>query len=260
VPASKRSRFTRDARAAVRVLDEDPYLGAALSGERLDRARSQLVARLITQPTGSIDERLLIDDADLSSLGLLVLDGVVSREVLVEDIASAELIGPGDVIRPWRSPAASRFVRSRVRWTVLEPMRLAVIGPQFGATLVQYPEVNVALLDRITERAHRLALLQALSHLNGVDRRVHNLFWHLAERWGRMTSDGVVMPLALPHRIIADLIGARRPTVTSAIGQLSRQGLLERRADRAWVLHSKPVEQTANGSVTRHLAAAATAS
>ena len=74
-----------------------------------------------------------------------------------------------------------------------------------------------------------------------MDRRVLALFWHLAERWGRMTGDGVVVPLALPHRIIAQLVGARRPTVSTAIVRLGERGALERRGNGAWVLHGEPV-------------------
>ena len=52
--------------------------------------------------------------------------------------------------------------------------------------------------------------------------------------------DGLVLPLPLPHQRLADLIGARRPAVTSALGDLSRRGAISRRGDRSWVLHGDP--------------------
>ena len=68
------------------------------------------------------------------------------------------------------------------------------------------------IVDRLSERAHRLAVTQAISQLNRVDRRLLALFWHLAERWGRVARDGIAVPLALSHRLIGEVVGARRPT------------------------------------------------
>ena len=58
---------------------------------------------------------------------------------------------------------------------------------------------------------------QAISQLVRVDRRLLALFWHLAERWGRVTGDGVLVPLTLSHRMLSQLVGARRPTVSTAL-------------------------------------------
>ena len=77
------------------------------------------------------------------------------------------------------------------------------------------------LLDRLSERSERLAITQAISQLRRVDRRLLTLFWHLAERWGRVGTDGVVVPLALTHRMLGQLVGARRPTVSSALRELA---------------------------------------
>ena len=67
------------------------------------------------------------------------------------------------------------------------------------------------IVDRLSERAQRLAVTQAISQLNRVDRRLLALFWHLAERWGRVARDGIGVPLVLSHRLIGELVGARRP-------------------------------------------------
>jgi CRP/FNR family cyclic AMP-dependent transcriptional regulator len=65
------------------------------------------------------------------------------------------------------------------------------------------------------------------------------LLWHLAGRWGRVRADGIVVPLRLTHVILADLVAARRPTVTSAITELTRVGLV-RSIDEGWLLSGKP--------------------
>jgi CRP-like cAMP-binding protein len=48
------------------------------------------------------------------------------------------------------------------------------------------------------------------------------------------------VPLPLSHQRLADLVGAHRPSVTSAMGELVRSGAVSRRDDRAWVLHGSP--------------------
>jgi hypothetical protein len=166
---------------------------------------------------------------------------VVSREVLVADTISTELLGPGDVVRPWTVQESPEFLQLEIRWTALTESRIAVMDRRFGTRLSAWPEVNAALIDRVNARAQRLATTQAISQLVRVDRRLLALFWHLAERWGRVTSDGVVVPLTLSHRMLSQLVGARRPTVSTAIGTLTERGELIRREDGTWLVKGEPV-------------------
>jgi hypothetical protein len=165
----------------------------------------------------------------------------MTRELALADNVSGELLGPGDVVRPWQAAGPERLVPFKIRWTVLEPTRLAVLDRRFAVTLARFPQVNAMLIDRLTERSQRLGLMQAISQLNGVDRRLLTLFWHLAERWGRVTSAGVTVGVAVPHRVIAQLVGARRPTVSTALSQLAERGELVRQADGTWLLTGAPV-------------------
>ncbi len=66
------------------------------------------------------------------------------------------------------------------------------------------------------------------------------ILWHLAERWGRVHPDGIVVPLPLFHQRLADLVGAHRPAVTTALGGLTDAGSLTRRENGNWVLHGEP--------------------
>jgi hypothetical protein len=111
-----------------------------------------------------------------------------------------------------------------------------------------FPEVTAVVVDRLNDRAHRLATTQAICQVNRVDRRLMALFWHLAERWGRVTSEGVVVGLTLSHRMLGQLVGARRPTVSIAIGELGRRGELVRRADGTWLLKGEPSDPPEAGT------------
>ena len=57
----------------------------------------------------------------------------------------------------------------------------------------------------------------------------------------------MIVPLALTHRILGQLVGARRPTVSTALGELAERGELMRRVDGSWVLRGSPPDASALG-------------
>jgi CRP/FNR family transcriptional regulator, cyclic AMP receptor protein len=230
------------------LLDLDPDLGQFLDGPRLDDARRQLLVRVRRIATGPWNTARL-SVADAGHLGLLVLDGVLSREVLAADVISTELIGPGELLRPWQIAPDPALLRVSARWSVLADTRVAVLDRRLTSQLGAFPEIMSLLVERMTARTQRLAVTQAISQLNRVDQRLLTLFWHLAERWGRMTSNGVAIPLTLSHRMLSQLVGARRPTVSTALGELARAGEVIRLDDGSWLLTGDPVGEPAEKNI-----------
>src|SRR5687767_14503830 len=183
----------------VRLLEADPDLGALLSEPRRAEAERELTVRTHVVEVGPWDISRL-EAASADHVGLLVLDGVLSRELVVADHVSAELLGPGDLVRPWQSGNRASLLPVDALWSVLSPVTMAVLDRRFAAEVARYPEITSALFDRLGERSVRLATTQAISQLTRVDRRLKALFWHLAERWGRVSGDGVVVPLRSEER------------------------------------------------------------
>jgi hypothetical protein len=218
------------------LLDLDPALGELLPMDRRDAAARALRVDVRNVRRGLLDLSRL-DGASPCNLGLLIVDGVLARDVLLSDTVSTELLGPGDLIRPWGLNGDTGLLQSRLRWCVLSHgLSAAVLDRRFFLEAAAYPEITVAIVDRLNERAARLGITKAISQLKRVDSRLTALFWHLADRWGRMTAEGVVVPLRLSHRMLAELIGARRPTVSAALGELAHAGELRRREDGSWLL------------------------
>src|SRR5215218_6045464 len=200
----------------IALLDADPDLGRLLSAEQLEQARRRLIVRRHAVAPGPwAGERLR--EAGPEHVGLLVLEGLMTRELVLSDNVSAELLGAGDLVRPWQAAGPERLVPYDIRWTALERTVLAILDRRFAAALTHYPQVN------------------------GVDRRLLTLFWHLAERAGRVTPAGVAVHVDFPHRVLAQLVGARRPTVSSALSQLAQSGELTRMPDGTWLLKGAPV-------------------
>jgi hypothetical protein len=223
------------------LLELDPELGAQLDAERFAQARLHLHAHVV-----ALDD----DRPELPGAGLLLVRGVLAREIVGGGVVAAtELLGPGDVLRP-RTEQDTDLLALEVRWEPLSRVLAAVLDERLCLLLARWPELGAVLLDRATERAHRLAVTQAIAQMTGVERRLHALLWHLAARFGRVTGDGVVVPLALSHQRLGELIGARRPTVSTALGVLARQGSL-RREDRGWLLTGEPPQWLAAEALAR---------
>ena len=228
--------------ASVSIVDADPDLGDLIDPGELERARREARARVVRLSTGEWDAGAALE-VDSHHRGFMIVDGLMSRTVDVLGRRCCELIGHGDVMRPWRWDDEGSHVRAEVGWVVLEPARLAVLDHGLVKRIVPWPQLGVELFNRGTRRAHHLAVALAIAYHQRVDDRLLLMLWHLAERWGRVHPDGVVVPLPLSHQRLADLIGAHRPSVTTAMGELTRAGTLSRRDDGDWVLHGAPPEK-----------------
>jgi CRP-like cAMP-binding protein len=225
---------------SVSLLNADPDLGALLPPDRRREAEADLVVRAFRLGAGPWDVSSLAG-VGAEQIGLLMLDGVIWREVVLGGQLSAELLGPGDLLRPWQFDAREGLLPVEHTYTILAPATLALLDRRFATgQLPRWPEITTLLLERLTERAFRLATAQAISQLTRVDRRIAALLWHLAERWGRVCGDGVLVPLPLTHRMLGELVGARRPTVSTALAALAERGEVARRRDGTWLLRGEP--------------------
>lgn len=222
----------------------DPGLAELLTPDRHHAAAAGLRVHVRQIGRGTLDVSAM-QAMPASNIGLLIVEGIVVREVLLGSTVSTELLGPGDIVRPWSFADGEELLSTKVRWSVVSDyLRAAVLDRRIAAELGAFPEVSVVLMDRLNNRSSRLAVTQAISQLHRVDRRLIALFTHLAERWGRMTPGGVLVPLRLSHRMLGGLVGASRPTVSTAIGMLTRTGELVRRPDGAWLLAGLPTDAT----------------
>jgi CRP-like cAMP-binding protein len=95
----------------------------------------------------------------------------------------------------------------------------------------------------------------AIAHHARVDARLELLLWHLADRWGRVTREGVLLPLRLTHELLADLVAAQRPSVTLSLQNLERSGRVARRDGHIYLLGSPPGEDGDDDDVAEALLA-----
>ena len=224
----------------LRVLEEDPELAAALEEDERPVAEQHLVAAELRLPRGPWAHEHHLGDAP-ADLGFLVLDGVLLRETGIGRHTAGELLGPGDVLRPWdHVEGALTPVATGASWRVLEPTRLAVLDQRFASLAGRFPVVIAALVGRTLRRSRFQALLLTAAAMPRLDARLLVVLWHVADRWGRVTPDGTHVGLRLTHEILARLVVAQRPSVSTALKGLERNGLVVRDDSGELVLIGSP--------------------
>jgi hypothetical protein len=227
----------RESSKPCRVLDEDRDLAQAIPAEDRERAVRECIAREVLVPEGHWTHTQIA--ASEEGVGLLVLRGLLIRRVGIDARFGAELLGEGDLLRPWQGEEQPLTLQVTTGWRVLEPSRMAVLDETFARRIARYPPLTSRLVGRAIQRSRNLAVNMAIVHQARVDVRLHMLLWHLAARWGRVRSDGVSLPLALTHNVLADLAAARRPTVSSALSELAKRELVHA-VDDGWLLIGDP--------------------
>jgi CRP-like cAMP-binding protein len=90
--------------------------------------------------------------------------------------------------------------------------------------------------ERLLRRADDLAVQAAIANRQRVDERLLMLFGHLARRYGRVTGAGLRVDVPLTHAALARMVGAHRPSVSSAVSALRRSGVLLRPSPGTWLL------------------------
>lgn len=232
-----RKSFSRNA-GAVNVLERDPDLAAGLAP-----AEAVLARQVAFADVAYIDRGPWAPGDDRPALGLLVLEGLMARTVVMAEIGCTQLVGSGGLLRPWDQQEGSPSVPLAIEWNVLEATRLAVLDDRFADAVSRRPSFAANLLTRTLRQEQSLSIQLAITCLTGVEVRLQVALWHLADRWGRVERDGVVVNLPLTHETLGRLVRTRRPSVTTALTRLSERRLVTRRDDGAWVLHGEPPSQ-----------------
>lgn len=246
-------------------LVSDPRLGGAALGQAREAVHAPASARLLElepdiarflPPAQQAEaERLSVPvlrleqgpfdiDAVLTrarSFAAILLDGMLLHRLRVGDQPALRLLGPGDVVSLSGNQRTLLLADSAHR--VAASTRLALLGDEVLVAVRRWPLLAPGLHILPAAQYERLAAQLVICQLPRVDQRLLGLMWLLAESWGHVTSVGTTLPLSLTHDVLGELIGARRSTVTLALGELSERGALVRQ-DLGWLLLEAPPRPT----------------
>lgn len=221
------------------ILAEDPELGEGLppnlrrAATELLRARVVVVNRPRWQPP-ELDPQ--------TTYGLLVLDGLIGRRIRVGRAVSTELLSAGDILRPWEEPCLWNLIPPEVDWRVFRPTRVAILDERITKLICARPELSIAFSGRLYRRARHAEYIMAISHLPKVEHKLLATLWHLASNWGRVTPEGIYIPFRLTHEVLGEILGAKRPSVTTAMTHLQRRGEVAIGAEGGYLLKGDPAD------------------
>jgi CRP/FNR family transcriptional regulator, cyclic AMP receptor protein len=228
----------RNTETTCQLLREDPELGRAVEPNLRGRAEDICITPAVNVRRG----RWTRAGDDLGDgAGLLILDGLLLRRVNVRGRSGAELLGKGDLVRPWQAGDCGVQSRRTTAWRALQFTRLAVLDERVLRRLARHPAIIRRLLERSVERSQRLAVNMAIVHHPRVEIRLQMLFWHLADRWGIVRDGRTILPLRLTHTVLADLVAAQRPTVSVALSEMALREILLS-TPNGWLLLAPPPE------------------
>ncbi len=217
---------------SIRIFEVEPDLARFLSDE--DRTEAErLLVPVLTVERGPLDVAHALGEA----FGAVVLEGMVLQRLQLGSHLTMKVFGPGDLLA--RGSDSGSMLIGDLTFSALEGTRLALLGAEFLLATRRWPALVAGLHLRAGEQAERVAVQLAICQLPRVEERLLSLFWWLAESWGRVTSTGTMLPMAITHDVLGALVGARRPTVTLAVGDLVQRGAIARQ-DRGWLLLEPP--------------------
>lgn len=225
------------------LLDADDDLAQEFDVRMRLAVRQVATARVLDAEVGACDLSRWFDTVG-SGLGLLLLDGLIAVDARVGDRTATELIGPGDLLQP-AFPLAENLLERSEAFRALSAARFALLDAEFAERVRPWPQIMNALLRRAGRRIADLDVLRAITSQPRLEVRLVLLLWHLAARWGRVDPAGIRVSLPLTHRMLGQLVGAERPSISHALARLAQAGMVTGAAGD-WHLH---------GTVEDHLEA-----
>lgn len=216
------------------VLEVDPDLGWHIDSAEWEAARGACRGELLHLPRGpwpAAPEATVGGDL----VAFVIVDGLMARELSLREHCMVELLGHGDVLQPPGVAERPRLA-TETRLTAISDLVVLVLGQPFVAAAARWPSLLTALQRRLESQRESLAIQGLITHVPNAERRLLLMLWHLSDRWGYVTPDGIVVPWSLNHETLGRLIGARRPTVTIALRRLEAGGAVHRREDGSWLL------------------------
>jgi CRP/FNR family cyclic AMP-dependent transcriptional regulator len=148
--------------------------------------------------------------------------GVVAEEQRERTIGMLE---QGDLlVRPLDSWAAAG---PNVSCYAIEASLIHLVDRARMEAWMRDPALAANLVRVLSAQIAERELAVAIALEPRVERRLLLKLRQLAERWGRVTPDGIRLDLRLTHQELANMVGAVRESVTLALGRLAEAGEIE---------------------------------
>src|SRR5919108_692772 len=131
------------------LFDIDPELGELLDERQLTEARSRAIVPVADLAAGPWSPAVL-GRVKGRPFALMVVDGLVLRELLLAGSTATELLGPCDIVD--HAPPDEMLLPTEARWSAPDAARIAILDDRLLAIMRTWPGVGRILLDRAARR------------------------------------------------------------------------------------------------------------
>ncbi|HEY2931148.1 MAG TPA: Crp/Fnr family transcriptional regulator [Acidobacteriota bacterium] len=169
---------------------------------------------------------IILMEEDTSKYMYIVLDGRVKvarllpsgKEMILAFHEKGDYFGEMSLIDGGTTPATV---------TAMSPTNIAFVGKKdFTHSLLIHPKVNYAMLTMLCTRCRDAWTQIEVLTFNNADARIRTALFHLCQKKGERTADGVRISLHLTHKEIADMTGISRETATRVLNNLQHKNVL----------------------------------
>ena len=94
----------------------------------------------------------------------------MTRSICLRGRDCPELLGAGDLLRPWDIGTVGDSIEGPSSWRVLQPATLVVLDQRFAEIAGRWPSIMASLLARSALRSRALALHLAIAHIRQATR------------------------------------------------------------------------------------------
>ncbi|WP_217913027.1 Crp/Fnr family transcriptional regulator [Miltoncostaea marina] len=200
---------------ALRAIELFAGLGDDAVAAAVDEAATLRLAAGEEVAVNATDAVCALVGAGRLALVVLTGDGRSRTIGMLED--GDVLVRPSD---PWAAGA-------RVRAFAIEDSLLYLVDRARLDAWLRDPTLARNLVRVLTAEIADRELAVAIALEPRVERRLALKLRQLADRWGRVTPDGIRLDLRLTHQELAGMVGAVRESVTIALRRLSEAGEVE---------------------------------
>ncbi len=200
----------------------DPEGAAALRASLTERAVAK--GEIIFQE-GEPGDRMYVILEGKVKLGQSSNDG---RESLLAILGPGEMFGELSLFDPGQ--------RTSTATALTDAVILALSNEQLRPWLAGRPEVAAALLQALARRLRRTNEAMADLVFSDVPGRVAKALMDLGEKFGEITSEGLMVTHDMTQEELAQLVGASRETVNKALADFAQRGWIRLESRQVMIL------------------------
>jgi CRP/FNR family transcriptional regulator len=98
---------------------------------------------------------------------------------------------------------------------------------QFQALLQQMPQIAIKMIEVMSQRLTKMEELVESLGINSVDKRVFDLIEEYSVKFGRKTSEGILIQLPLSREEMANHLGITRETISRKLAKYQDEGKIK---------------------------------